>query len=46
MDDKEKKVTQEENAKDEKIEIVESEAEKAAGGADFWFWDRGNKKPK
>ncbi|MBR0220105.1 MAG: hypothetical protein IJQ33_12960 [Clostridia bacterium] len=46
MDGKEKKAAQEENVKGEKIEIAESEAEKAAGGADFWFWDRETKKPK
>ena len=46
MNDPNKKAEPEETGKDEKIEIAESEAEKAAGGADFWFWDRETKKPK
>lgn len=32
MDDKEKKAAQEENVKDEKIELADDDAEKAAGG--------------
>lgn len=46
MDDPNKKVSQEEPEKDEKIELTDEEAEKAAGGAGFWFWDREKKKPK
>ena len=46
MDDKEKKGTQEENVKGEKVEIAEDEAEKAAGGASFGFYDREKRKPK
>ena len=48
MNDPNKKVNQEENEpdKDEKIQVTDNEAEKAAGGADFWFWDRERRKPK
>lgn len=46
MNDPNKKAEPEETGKDEKIEIAEDEAEKAAGGADFWFWDREKRKPK
>lgn len=46
MNDPNKKVNQEETPKDEKIQVPEDEAEKAAGGADFWFWDRERRKPK
>lgn len=42
------------NSKDEAKTIIEKagmqltdeELEKAAGGADFWLWDRGKRKPK
>ncbi len=46
MDDKEKKTVQEETPKDEKVEMTEEEAEKAAGGASFGFYDREKRKPK
>lgn len=46
MDDKEKKTAQEETPKDEKVEMTEEEAEKAAGGASFGFYDREKRKPK
>ena len=48
MDDPKKKVNQEETetGKSEKIQVTDDEAEKAAGGADFWFWDREKRKPK
>ena len=46
MDDKEKKTAQEENTGDEKAEMTEEEAEKAAGGASFGFYDREKRKPK
>lgn len=40
MDDKEKKIAQEETPKDKKIHLTEDEAEKAAGGM------KGSKTPK
>ena len=48
MNDPNKKVNQEETetGKGEKIQVTDDEAEKAAGGADFWFWDREKRKPK
>ena len=46
MDDPNKKENLEETKKDEKIELTDEEAEKAAGGASFGFWDREKKKPK
>ena len=46
MDDPNKKENPKETEKDEKIQLTDEEAEKAAGGADFWFWDRERRKPK
>ncbi len=46
MDDPNKKENLEETKKDEKIELTDEEAEKAAGGASFGFWDREKRKPK
>lgn len=48
MDDPNKKVKPEETEanKDEKIQVPDEEAEKAAGGASFGFWDREKRKPK
>ena len=46
MNDPNKKENLEETKQEEKIELTDEEAEKAAGGADFWFWDRGKRKPK
>ena len=46
MDDPNKKVNQEETqtGKDEKIQVADDEAEKAAGGAKFESWE--DKKPR
>ena len=46
MDDPNKKENLEETKKDEKIELTDDEAEKAAGGASFGFYDREKRKPK
>ena len=46
MNDPTKKVNPEETPKDEKVEMTEEEAEKAAGGASFGFYDREKRKPK
>ena len=46
MNDPNKKENPKETEKDEKIQLTDEEAEKAAGGADFWFWDRERRKPK
>ncbi|MBR3015594.1 MAG: hypothetical protein IKH57_00675 [Clostridia bacterium] len=46
MDDPNKKVKQEEIDKNEKAQITDDEAEKAAGGANFWFFDDETRKPK
>ena len=46
MDDPAKKEPLEETKKDEKIELTDEEAEKAAGGASFGFYDREKRKPK
>ena len=46
MNDPVKKETLEEAKKDEKIELTDKEAEKAAGGASFGFYDREKKKAK
>ncbi len=46
MDDPTKKETPEETKKDEKNELTDEEAEKAAGGASFGFYDREKRRPK
>ena len=46
MNDPVKKETLEEAKEDEKIELTDEEAEKAAGGVSFGFYDREKRKPK
>jgi hypothetical protein len=46
MNDPAKKETLEETKEGEKIELTDEEAEKAAGGASFGFYDREKRKPK
>ena len=48
MNDSSKKENQEqiETDKNERIRVTDGEAEKVAGGANFWFFDDEKRKPK
>ncbi len=41
-----KETDKKEADKGAKIQVPDEKAEKVAGGAGFWFWDRETKKPK